>query len=147
MCVFRAIKCGSFLYKISDSASFKVHETRGKLQAAVVPLSQSRSACPIPPACSSLLCKSRQHLAVGGKTVLFLQLQDELLPKQLELLTLFQPNPGALGLLGWLLSEGHAWSLVHSCHMVYFPGCLYLQPGAGYLVPYLWLTRCPESNR
>lgn len=58
-------------------------DSPGKLQAAVVPLSPSWSASPIPPTCSSLLCKSRQHLVVGGKTVLYLQLHDELLPKMI----------------------------------------------------------------
>lgn len=52
MCVFRAIKRGSFLYKRSGSASFTVLECLrllGELQAAVVPLSQSCPASPIPP--------------------------------------------------------------------------------------------------
>lgn len=70
----------------------------------------------------------------------------QLLPKRLQLLTLFQPNPRALGLLWWLLSKGRISSLVHS-HVFYFPGHLYLQPGAGYLVLCLGLTCCPETNR
>lgn len=85
-------------------------------------------------------------LQLGGKSVLFSQLHEGLLPKWLQLLTLFQPNPRALRLLWWLLSEGHAWSLAHS-HVFCFPGHLCPQAGAGCLVLYLGLTCGPESNR
>lgn len=121
MCVFRAIKCGSFLYKISGSASFTVLKYKrlireaagccGPLVAVLIRLSHpTRLQLP------SLQIKAT---SCRDKTVLFLQLHDELLPELLQLLTLFQPSPRALRLLWWLLHEALLWFLVHSTCFIF----------------------------